>query len=631
MKKEKPIDVIDQQRVNEFDVPEQSDKKKELAKRVQQLFRGAWDAKENLGLPETWRKCDDYKQSRQNPQQSHEHPGSVTNLIHPIIESQIGDLVDKPFNTSAKGWEPSDDMYAEQAQNIMDFVLFRNRFPTKMNVAEHDRLELGTTIIKVWFDPDDLEGRGLPKFEPISPANFFPDPKVPRSDLLQDGEFIIHAVPRPLSWIRDKFPEWGKYVNREVSVPYDPEDTFTDAQSDQVSPDTSQRALLLECYMRDEDGELYCVHVANHLVLEDSREKKVKIQRRNKYPFVMIPCYLKRGTAWGYGDIELLIPTQDLINELDDQMRMNTRMSGNPQVVVGQGAGRNFNFRKWTNAPGLRIPMRDHNAWSIVPPQPVSSDVMMRREKAFSEADTISGRSDVSRGEKPGQITAAAAILALQQAGQKGVIHKAKMFKEGWAEVLELLFDEVVENWDEEMWIRIDGEEPDYQFVEPAVFKELPIKIPGIDADGQETIVDLTDIEEVDGEQQEKVMTRDAQYDFALNIGDGMPNDKAFIYQSLLDLVNIRYPEGPVIRYGELRQYLRNNLGLPLNTDDDPEEAQQPPMQPPMGPPMEQPMGEMTPGPPADIPPEALQMVMEQLQQPQSAQQPVMQGGAMVG
>lgn len=613
--KESPIDVVDQY-TDEFDVPEQTDDQKDLAKRVQQLFRAAWDAKENLGLPQIWRKCDDYKQSRQNPQQSHDHPGSVTNLIHPIIESQIGDLVDKPFNTSAKGWEPSDDMFAEQAQNIMDFILYRNRFSTKMNVAEHDRLELGTTIIKVWFDPDDLEGRGLPKFEPISPSNFFPDPKIPRADLLQDAEFIIHAVPRPLSWIRSKFPKWGKYVKREASVPYDPDDVFTDAQSDQVSPDTSQKALLLECYMKDEGGELYCVHVANHLILEDSREKKVKVQRRDKYPFVMIPCYLKRGTAWGYGDVELLIPTQNLINELDDQIRMNARMSGNPQIVVGMGAGKTFNFRKWTNEPGLRIPMRDHNAWSVVQPQNVSSDVVVRREKAFSEADTISGRSDVTRGEKPGQVTAASAILALQQAGQKGVIHKAKMFKEGWSEVLELLFDEVAENWDEEMWIRIDGDEPDYHFVNPAEFRDRPIMIPNDINDEESSLVQLMDIETIEDEENgetitnETPMTRDAQFDFSLNIGDGLPTDKAFIYQSLLDLSRISYPEGPLVHYKEMREYLRNQLGLPLDSDDDQE------MTPPQGAP--------------NVPPEAIQGLVDQIQQ--TPQQPtLLQGGAMVG
>ena len=118
----------------EQDAAPQSSEERDEALRVQQMFRDAWDAKQQLNLNQIWRKCDDYKHGRQNPKQSEEHPGSVTNVIHRIIESQIADLVDKPYSSSAKGWEPGDDMFAEQAQNMIDFVLYRNLFKEKVNL-----------------------------------------------------------------------------------------------------------------------------------------------------------------------------------------------------------------------------------------------------------------------------------------------------------------------------------------------------------------------------------------------------------------------------------------------------------------------------------------------------------------
>lgn len=587
----------------EQDAAPQSTDERELALWVQQMFRFAWDAKQQLSLPQLWRKCDDYKHNRQNPKQSEDHPGSVTNVIHRIVESQISDLVDKPYSSSAKGWEPGDDMFAEQAQNMIDFVLYRNKFKEKVNISEHDRLELGSSIIKVWFDPDEMDGKGLPVFESISPANFFPDPKVIHTHNLQKAEFIIHATPKPLSWFKAAFPK-GKYVQREVAIPYDPQQTFTDAKTDEVHVPTSQKALLIECYLRDEEGKVYCLHVANDILLEDSREtlKDQPLQRRNMYPFVMINCYPRRGTVWGMGDVELLIPTQDLINELDDQIRMNARLSGNPQIVVGMGAGKGFDFRKWTNKPGLRIPMRDQNAFQVVPPQNVSSDVPVRREKAFQEADLISGTPDVNRGEKPGQVTAAAAILALQQAGQKTVVHKNEMFKAGWGQVLELLFDEILTNWNEEMWVRIDGEKPDWQFVSPQDFKRVPRLIPnalnGI-LEEEDSIKTLTD-------KNGAPMTRDAMYDFQLNMGNGFPNDKAFMLQMLTDFAALAFPDGPAVTRAEVRRFLKEQIGLDID-DEEPQMIQpelpgmppevppmggQPPMQPPMEPPMQPvPMG----------------------------------------
>lgn len=603
--KDKPQDIMDERNVD-TDIPKQTDAQTKLAQRVQTLLRASYNAKEQMDLMNNWAKCDDYKHGRVNYPQSPEHPGSNTNIIHPIIESQISDLTDKPFSTVAEGREPGDHLYSDDVQHAMDFVLEKNQFPVKLDVSEHDRTELGTTIIKVYNDDDALDGKGLPSFEIISPPNFFPDPKWTAAHLLQEGEFQIHAVPRPLSFIRRKFEKWGKFVVRETTFPYDPALDIPTTRTDEVEVDTSQKALLIECYLKDKNGELYCVHVANHIVLEDSREvlkdqkdangEQKKLQRRNQFPFVVIPCYQQRGTGWGQGDVELLIPTQDLINDLDDQIRMNARIMGNPQIVVGQGAGKGFDNRKWTNKPGLRIPMRDPNAFRVVEGRNIASDVPVRREKAFEEANIISGRPDVNRGEAPGQVTAASAILALQQAGQKTVLHKAKMWKQGWSKVLELLYDEMIENWDEPMWVRINGNELDYKFIDPSKLRQAPVMVPNLTGEGDPLKKLMDSVPMLDESQQPMTdetgqqimqmqeMTRNAEFDLTLNIGDGLPNDKTFIYQTMVEMSNKMIEGKPVVTWQEFRDYLRDQVGMQLGND-----AQVTPPIPQGMPPMEQP------------------------------------------
>ncbi len=406
-KKSKPIDEI-QAADKPVQIPEQSDEKKALAAHVQDLFRGAYNAKMQMDLMNIWAKCDDYVHSIQNEPETEDQPGSVTNIIKPIIDSEISDIIDKPFSVDALGREPGDQMYADDVCHALEFVLDRNQFKNKLTIAEHDRLELGTSIIKVFTDHEALQGRGLPTFEVVSPANFFPDPKWTAAHLIQDCEFIIHAVPRPLSYIRRMFPEWGKYVKRQVSWPYDPTLDLDTMRTDEVQVITSQKALLIECYMKDENGDIFCVHVANNLVLEDSREKGIKgtkLQRRNQFPFEVIICYPRRGTGWGMGDVEYLFPTQDLINDMDDQIRMSARLMGNPQMAISlTAAGKGFDARKWTNKPGLRIPFRDINAFTPIPPIPVSPDVPRRREKAFEEANIISGRPELTVATHRGKV-----------------------------------------------------------------------------------------------------------------------------------------------------------------------------------------------------------------------------------
>lgn len=597
---DKPIDILDENNQSTAALI-QSPEKDALAQRVQELLRSSYDAKEQMDLMNKWAKFDDYKHSIQNVPQSPEQPGSTTNIIHPIIESEISDLTDKPLAIEAMGREPGDHMYADDVQHMLEFIVDKNQFPVKLDVSEHDRLELGTTIIKVYYDAEALDRKGLPSFEIVSPANFFPDPKWTAAHLLQEGEFQIHAVPRSLSWFRRKFPKLGKYVKRQISFPYDPTLDIPTTRTDEVSPITSGKAMAVECYLKDEQGETYCLTVANNILLEDSREvlKGKRLQRRNLFPFVAIPCYGQRGTGWGQGDIELLINTQDLINELDDQIRMAARAMGNPQIAIGMNAGKGFNERKWTNAAGLRIPLRDVAAFRVIPPVPVSADVVNRREKGFEEANIISGRPDVNRGESPGQgITAASAIIALQQAGQKVVVHKAKMWKEGWARVLELLYDEMVTNWDEPMWIRINGDKPDFKFVDPSQLQNTQVMVPNLNPqDGEDSIKPLMDDPEpmLDENQQPvmdemqqpmmhspKPMTRTAEFDLKLAIGDGLPSDKAFIYQTLIDLCKVVINGMPVISWKEIRTYLRDQVGIPLD-DDDQVQPPQFPMQLPQG------------------------------------------------
>lgn len=558
------MDVIEEAEENSPAGLYQTAEESNLALRVQDLFRASWTAKQNIQLHEKWRTFDDYLHSQQimpNGPNGPDDPCSNTNVIKPIIDSQISDLCEKPEAVTAKGEELSDDLYAVQAQQMLEYVIRKNKFKQKLELAEHDRLELGTSIYKVYFDEDALSGRGLPTYEIVNPANFFPDPKISAHFLLQEGEFIIHATWKALSWYRRKFKERGKYIVRQVNALYDPK-IYAGDQADEADYVASQRALCLECYMRDEDGEMYCLTVSQGVLLQDSRKLGQKLQRRNLYPFVVIPCYLQRGILWGQGDVELLVPTQDLINDLDDQIRINARLMGNPQIVFGMGVGRGFNPSLWTSAPALRIPMRDQNAFRMVEAKEVSRDVPARREKAFQEADIISGRPDVTRGEQPSGVTAFRAIAALQQAGQKGVIHKKNMFKAGFKEVLELLYDEMITHWTDEMWIRVEGREPDYKFYDPKVLTAIPQLIPNLmRGENSEELVPLLDEAGV-------MLTRDAEFDLDLSIGDGLPNDQAFMFQLLTDLAGVQLEGKPILFWKEFRDYLRDAVGVPLKDDE---------------------------------------------------------------
>jgi hypothetical protein len=246
------------------------------------------------------------------------------------------------MDVTAVGVEPSDHFFAYDVQKILEWVIDKNDLQIKEDDFERDRLKFGTGIWKVWFDPHALRGRGLPVIDVVCPSNFFPDPKIKRAWKLQDAEFVIQAGYESLFNLRKRFGKRASAVRPEGQTQFNVE-LFAGEDAPQVAAEVNDRALLIERWTKeiDKDDEIYLrlVCVSNNVVLYDSNwdaetRGYQSFYRRGKYPFVMVPCYARKGVAWGMGDVELLKPVQDLINELDDQIRMNARLMGNIQIVV---------------------------------------------------------------------------------------------------------------------------------------------------------------------------------------------------------------------------------------------------------------------------------------------------------
>jgi hypothetical protein len=533
---------------------------------IESRFKASYLAKETEGLHSDWSDYEDYWLGQANDSEADDDPGSNNNIILPVVESQIADLVDEPLDVMVKGVEPSDQMFAYDVKTVIEWVLDKNMIPVKLDEHERDRLKFGTGIFKVWFDPKALKGRGLPTIEPICPSNFFPDPKIKRAWALQSGEFVIHAQMKSLFELKVRFGKKANNVQKEPNPTFDV--SIFGENAENVSAEVNDQAVLYEHWSKevDKDGSLFLRFeaMAGGIILYDSEwDVKKRNGDRNfyengKYPFVVTPCYQKKGSVWGMGDIELLQPVQDLINDLDDQIRMNARLMGNIQVVVGLASG--INPRKWTNKPGLKLPARDHTAWKMVEPPSMPGYIINRRAEAKSEAQEYSGRTDAVEGRKPGSIRAASAIMALQEAGSRRVNHKKLLLQFSLGQVLQLVVDQIKENYTEEMAFRImKTPSDDYLWFRGSDLKEIPKLIPGRPELNYDTGVMEPSLVPLMNKAGTKEETKEAEFDLMISIGAGLPQNKSFMYQAVLELQR----EGILTRE-EARLFLKQMISFPI-------------------------------------------------------------------
>lgn len=532
--------------------------KEQLAREVEQQYEASFAAKEDLGLHGDWADFEDYWRGDQN-QETEDTPGSVTNIITPIVESSVADLVNSPIDILVEGIEPSDAAFAKKVELALRFIWNKNNMIPKQDVSERQRAKFGAMIYKIPFEGSALGGRGMPLLEPINVANFFPDPKVKSVLDIDYGDYMIHAVMRPASYLKRKFGSVASQVQTNDMPTYDPR--IYAGEANYGSDIARDQNLLLERWTIEKDGRLRKVCCAGGVVLYDSDKDKdgAAYYPTSMYPFMIVPCYNVEGSLWGIGDVELLKPVQDLINDLDDQIRMNARLMGNLQVVISIASG--INPLKWTNKPGLRIPSRDVNGFKLVEPPSIPAYITQRRDQALMyESQMISGRTDVTEGRKPGGVRAASAIIALQEAGSRRINHKKLMAQQGYSRALRICLDYIKEFWTEEIAFRVTGmstnygEQP-YSFMgdDWIWFRGSELNsIPMLNRYGEQLM-------QYDENGFATPLLKSAEMDINVNIGAGLPNNKAYIYQAVLELVQYG-----IVTREEGRAVLKQIMSFPI-------------------------------------------------------------------
>ena len=516
-----------------------------LAQEVNDQYEAAFMSKEHEGLHDEWQKFEEYWLGHQHRNKPSDSPKSNTNIVRQNIESMVADLVMEPLEILLKGWNRSDRAHAPRSKLALEWVWEKNKMNPKRDKFNRTRLKLGTAVWKVYFDGKGKGVVGMPMVMPLNPSNFFVDPKIKDKDDLHMADYIIHATAKPKKYLRKIY---GTVVDETESNATPPRDPDMFDQGDVFDSIAGDKVLVLERWTLEDDYRLRKVVVGDDIVLYDSDEDEdeEKVERGyypiKRYPFVIVPCWPREGSIWGVGLADTLISVQDIIDDLDDQIRINARLTGNIQKVISVSSGINPNM--WTNEPGLNIPARNVDGFRVVEPPNMPSYILNRRAEARDiEAPNLAARHDVVEGRRPGSLRAASAIMALQEQGMKQAVHLRNMDQEGLEDVFAIILDYITEYWTEEQEI---GEDL-------TTFRGTDLQDIDILKEGEEGDLPLLDPE------TGTPMTRRANFDITVNIGGGFLNNKAFIFQAIIELTQYQ-----ILTQEEARILLKQILSFPI-------------------------------------------------------------------
>lgn len=441
------------------------DKERKLSDWVYAKFKQAYVAK--APIMEKWKKYmsayegDLFKNDSRPDYKSNQ----VSNLIFSTIEAIRPIMTDNNPKFIAVPNNPEGMQFSNDVQMALDFEWDREKMSTKLPAQLIPMLVYGTAIWFVSWDGSEGEYGNI-KLKAVDPFNLFPDPL---AEDVEGSEFIVYATYQNANQIKQKFPDKASAIEgSRISM------SELVANRDENDSNEENQVLILEMWCRDWittdksiEGEeklkypggrvITCLPELG-IVLSDKKNP----YKDGKFPFVLMKNYDVPFKFWGVGEVEQILSPQIYVNELTNQIIDNAKNTANMQWIIDKNSG--IGQGKLTNRPGLVI--RKNPGSEVRRDTPPAMPTYVREQIDTLKADIqdISGVLDSLKGDKQTGISAASAILALQEASQSRIRLKIKIMECNLTELANMVYSRMQQFWKLDRWVRITDVEGNPSF-----------------------------------------------------------------------------------------------------------------------------------------------------------------------
>lgn len=563
-----------------------SEKEIEEAEQFIMWYRRAYEDKQRLGLMKKWDDIAKYWEGDFD-YSDEDDPAPNTNITNANVEGKTALLCDQTLAIQVDPREPGDKPFCDQVRTIADFIKDKNKMYRKIEVHERRREMTGTGIFRVLWNFDKLEGKGLPIIEPIHPSKLFIDPAITDVYDIQEAQYIIEAKAKSIYTAK---MEYGDDIADCIIANYDPiENLIQNSEEEQYV-----HLLVWTRYKENGKIKLRLVEMsADGVILKDTKKelKKVSEKRENeliekqtklleqgktkeaselkaeelelfpnsKYPYFLTPDMYRENTVWAKASAELVLPISDQIDELDDSILRNARLTGNPIPIIETSSG--IDAEKVTNTPGQTIVANNINGMKWLQPPNIPQYLIEKRADTINNDKTIVTRfSDQMIGKQQAGVGTATESLALQNSGNSMIEHKKGLLQETLSEVFEYAIELALLNWNTTMIFRIVGEDGKDKFTSfnPDGLNRIPI-LTEADTEYRNAYKEAhKDAKPEDYEyMQVDNETRKVMFDLSVSVGAGLPNNRAYRYS----IVRQSYVD-KAISTPEYRNWLVKQVGL---------------------------------------------------------------------
>lgn len=454
---------------------------------LEKYISGKQELDKRIITNEDWWKLQHWKNFHRDEMERQEQSTSAW-LFNSIINKHA-DAMDNFPTPIVLPRERNDEDTAHMLSSVLPVIFDNCNFEKTYSDNWWDKLKHGTSVYAVLWNQDMRHGTGDIDIRPVDMLSFYWEPGI--QDIqesknifvlsLQDNDSLEHQYPELVGKLS------GTTIDRK-RYHYD----------DEV--DTTEKSIVVDWYykVKVENGtQVHLVKYCGDTVLfasENDPAYENGIYDHGQYPFVMDVLYPEKGTPAGFGIIDVEKDAQEYIDRLGAAIILNAEEGATRRYFAKDNCGINeeeFRDIKKRIVHVAGSP-NDDNLRSFETPQLSSTYLYVLQDKVNELKETSSNR-DFNQGGSTSGVTAASAITALQEAGNKTSRDIIKGSYRTYTDICQMAIELIRQFYDTERTFRITGEDgaPDYVSMNNALLLGGTQSIAGQDFKTEEPIFDV--------------------------------------------------------------------------------------------------------------------------------------------
>ena len=415
-----------------------------LGEAEQELLRRGYELFERfrIGLTEAHDEMRRARMIRQLRQDERSGTAPAGNTLGSCVDNAIADQIDNLPEAQLLPEREETARSAEEMSDVVSYVLYHAGWPGKYQTIMEDAVVTGTGVAEVFWDAEAEDGEGMVGVLAWHPEDFYPDPAV---ENLQDGRACFKVTHTTVDWVEAHYPHARGYVGEDRSLPWQ-EGLGEDAPQDDA------RTTLIEFWYKRYDAEsrrtsVHMAQMAGGALLystelgfggADKAAYADGVYAHGQYPFTLYKFRHVWRRPFGTGLIHDYRETQSAIDRYTKYIDNNARQSSIQRHFIRRGSGINAedvaDMRKtiieWEGSDIREV-------LQTVQAQPLNGQVYEMLTYLADSMKQDCGQNQFTRGEAGLGVTAASAIEALQNAGNKITRWHTEIFKDAFREMVE--------------------------------------------------------------------------------------------------------------------------------------------------------------------------------------------------